>query len=63
VLARITAALAAHKVNVANVSLARDDKGTAMAVIQVDGAVPVAVRDELRAHEAIYEAHRVRVLP
>ncbi len=63
VLARITAALAAHKVNVANVSLARDDKGTAMAVIQVDGAVPVGVRDELRGHEAIFEAHRVRVLP
>lgn len=63
VLARITAALADHKVNVANVSLARDGaNGTAMAVIQVDGAVPVAVRDELRAADAILEAHRVRVL-
>ncbi|MEK6976083.1 MAG: phosphoglycerate dehydrogenase [Candidatus Thermoplasmatota archaeon] len=63
VLARITAALATHKVNVANVSLARDHaNGTAMAVIQVDGAVPVAVRDELRAVDAILEAHRVRVL-
>ena len=63
VLARITAALATHKVNVANVSLAREQaNGTAMAVIQVDGAVPVAVRDELRGVDAILEAHRVRVL-
>lgn len=63
VLARITALLANAEVNVANVSLARDAKaGTAMAVIQVDGSVPVAVRDALRSAEAILEAHRVRLL-
>jgi D-3-phosphoglycerate dehydrogenase len=63
VLARITALLAEAKVNVASVSLARDAKsGTAMAVIQVDGSVPVQVRDLLRTTESILEAHRVRVL-
>lgn len=62
VLARITALLAQADVNVANVSLARDAKGTAMAVIHVDGSVPVAVRDALRKESAILEAHRVRVL-
>lgn len=63
VLARITAALAQHNVNVANVSLARDQAaGLALAVIQVDGSVPVEVRDALRQVEAIREAHRVRVL-
>jgi D-3-phosphoglycerate dehydrogenase / 2-oxoglutarate reductase len=63
VLARITALLADAQVNVASVSLARDAaQGTAMAVIQVDGSVPVAVRDALRGTEAILEAHRVRVL-
>lgn len=63
VLAKITNALAEHKVNVANVSLARDhEAGTAIAVIQVDGSIPVQVRDALRLVEAIQEAHRVRVL-
>ncbi len=63
VLAQITAALAEHKVNVANVSLARDhEAGDAVAVIQVDGSIPVAVRDALRKVEAIREAHRIRVL-
>lgn len=62
VLARITALLAESKVNVASVSLARVPAGTAMAVIQVDGSVPVAVRDALRGAEAILEAHRVRVV-
>jgi D-3-phosphoglycerate dehydrogenase len=62
VLARITALLAEAKVNVASVSLARVPAGTAMAVIQVDGSVPVGVRDALRGVEAILEAHRVRVL-
>lgn len=63
VLARITAALAEHRVNVASLSLARDaSTRTALAVIQVDGAVPVEVRDALREADAIVEAHRVRVL-
>ena len=63
VLARITASLAEHEVNVASVSLARDAKSrTALAVIQVDGPVPVEVRDALREADAIVEAHRVRVL-
>jgi D-3-phosphoglycerate dehydrogenase len=64
VLARVTALLADAKVNVASVGLARDAaSGTAMAVIQVDGSVPVQVRDLLRGAENILEAHRVRVLP
>jgi len=62
VLARITALLADEKVNVASVSLARVPAGTAMAIIQVDGSVPVAVRDALRKADAILEAHRVRLL-
>jgi D-3-phosphoglycerate dehydrogenase / 2-oxoglutarate reductase len=62
VLARITALLADETVNVASVSLARDGKGMAMAIIQVDGSVPVHVREALRDGPAILEAHRVRVL-
>jgi D-3-phosphoglycerate dehydrogenase / 2-oxoglutarate reductase len=62
VLARITALLAEAKVNVASVSLARIPTGTAMAIIQVDGSVPVGVRDALRAEDSILEAHRVRVV-
>ena len=62
VLARITALLADQTVNVASVSLARDGKGTAMAIIQVDGSVPVGVRDALRDGPAILEAHRIRML-
>ncbi len=62
VLARITQELATHKVNVANVSLARDhEAGTAIAVIQVDGSIPAEVRDALRKSDAIQEAHRIRV--
>jgi hypothetical protein len=33
-----------------------------MAIIQVDGSVPVHVREALRDGPAILEAHRVRVL-
>jgi D-3-phosphoglycerate dehydrogenase len=62
VLARITALLADAQVNVASVSLSRQESGTAMAVIQVDGSVPVGVRDSLRGVPAILEAHRVRVM-
>jgi len=61
VLARITALLADETVNVASVSLARDGKGTAMAIIQVDGSVPMRVREALRDGPAILEAHRIRL--
>lgn len=62
VLASLTALLAEAKVNVASVSLARrGEDGTAVAVIQVDGSIPVAARDGLRRLDAITEAHRIRV--
>lgn len=62
VLAKITGILADAGLNVANVSLARKaEHGDAMSVIQIDGSVPVAVRDTLRGVPAIREAHRVRV--
>ncbi|HLF15919.1 MAG TPA: ACT domain-containing protein, partial [Candidatus Thermoplasmatota archaeon] len=66
ILAAITAELARHELNVGNVSLARQREGahagTALAVIQIDGAIPAAVRDALRETQAVHAAHRVRVL-
>lgn len=61
VLAKITALLADAQVNVASVSLARRDDGTAVAVIAVDGSIPKSARDGLRGLEDIVEAHRIRV--
>ncbi len=60
VLAGITRILADAGVNVADLSLARDGKGSAVAVIRVDGGVPRDARDGLRGFEGIREAHRVR---
>ncbi len=62
VLAGITRILADAGVNVADLSLARDGTGAAVAVIRVDGGVPKEARDGLRSLPAIKEAHRVRLV-
>ncbi len=63
VLARITSLLAEAQVNVASVSLARQDRdGSAVAVIRVDGSIPQSARDGLRGLSEVREAHRIRLI-
>lgn len=61
VLAKVTSLLADAAVNVASVSLARRDDGTAVAVIKVDGSIEKRAREGLRALDPIVEAHRIRI--
>ncbi len=61
VLAGITRILADAGVNVADLSLARNGAGAAVAVVRVDGGVPRQARDGLRGLEHVREAHRIRL--
>lgn len=53
--------LAKNSVNIADFSLARNDKGNALAVILVDDAVSDATLDELAALEACISVSYVRI--
>lgn len=60
VIGRIGTILANYKINIANFALGREGRvpqGTALAVVQVDGAVTADVLKALRAVEAIHEVH------
>ncbi len=67
VIGRIGTILGEHSVNIANFALGRSTRrghaahGTALAVVQVDGAVTSKVLDALRAAEGILEAAVVKL--
>jgi len=64
VVGRVGTILGAHQVNIANFALGREerksDERNAIAVIQVDSAVPEAALEELRALPAITFAKAMR---
>ncbi len=65
VIGRVGTALGEHAVNIATFSLGRRERaggGEALALVRVDGGVPAAAVDALRAMDAISEVRRV-VLP
>jgi D-3-phosphoglycerate dehydrogenase len=64
VIGRVGTILGAHKINIANFSLGRRERGgagEAIAVVHVDGRVPEAVLEELRKIEAVRLARAMRL--
>jgi D-3-phosphoglycerate dehydrogenase len=65
VIGKLGTVIGEHNINIANFALGRaggDAQGTALAVIQVDGAASAALIRQLRAVEAVHEV-RVVELP
>jgi len=67
VIGRVGTILGEHKVNIANFALGRSDRsqripqGSALAVVQIDGAATASALETLRGVEAILQVHMVNL--